>query len=108
MELFFVDYDLRKQRDYEALYAELGRLKAVRVLDSLWCLKRQGTSCQALRDHFTKFIDRDDAVCVSRVTDWATLNVIAPPLKSRPSPPKKSTLAKLAANARKAAKNFPR
>lgn len=36
MKIFFVDYDLRGDRDYQTLYDELNRLHGIRVLESLW------------------------------------------------------------------------
>ena len=75
MALYFLEYDLRKQRNYQVLYDELSRFSAVRILKSLWCFKRINTTAAQLRDHFKQFIDSDDAVCVSEVSDWATYNV---------------------------------
>jgi alkylhydroperoxidase family enzyme len=75
MALFFLEYDLRKQRNYDALYAELAAFNAVRILKSLWCFNRVSTSASGLRDHFKKFIDSDDGLIVSEVTDWAAYNV---------------------------------
>jgi hypothetical protein len=72
MALYFLDYDLRKQRDYERLYTALREFGAVRILESLWCFKRFNTSTVSLRDHFKAFVDADDGLCVSEVTDWAT------------------------------------
>lgn len=79
MALFFIDYDLRKARDYQPLYDELARLKAVRVLESCWCFKRVNTTCKALREHFRKFVDADDGLSVVEVTDWATWNAVRTP-----------------------------
>jgi hypothetical protein len=79
MALFFLDYDLRKQRDYQRLYDELERFNAVRVLESLWCFNRVNTNAGGLRDHFTQFIDSDDGLTVSEVVDWATMRARATP-----------------------------
>jgi len=81
MALYFLSYDLRKRRDYDKLYAELGRLSAVRMLESLWCFKRINTSAKGLRDHFKQFIDADDGLSVSQVTDWATWRTLDTPKK---------------------------
>lgn len=73
MSLYFLDYDLRKpQRNYQPLYDELARFKAVRLLQSSWCFNRVNTNCVNLRDHFSRFIDADDGLWVTEVTDWAT------------------------------------
>ena len=44
MALFFVSYDLRNARNYQALHDELKKLGAVRMLESCWCLKRSNTT----------------------------------------------------------------
>ncbi len=79
MALYFLDYDLRKQRDYQKLYDELGKFNAVRILESLWCFKRFNTDPSGLRDHFKQFIDSDDGLCVSEVVNWATFKALSTP-----------------------------
>lgn len=79
MALYFIEYDLRKQRDYSTLTAELKRFSATRILKSLWCFPRVNTSATGLRDHFMKFIDTDDGLIVAEVTDWATIRTLATP-----------------------------
>lgn len=74
MALYFLEYELRKKRDYATLYAELKRLGAVRVLESFWCFKVDGSSAGTIRDHFKKFIDSDDGIAVVQSSDWATYN----------------------------------
>ncbi|TXH75089.1 MAG: hypothetical protein E6Q88_03930 [Lysobacteraceae bacterium] len=74
MALFFIDYDLRNQRSYQPLYDELARFNARRVLESVWCFERINTNAAALRNHFKRFIDHDDGLCVTQVVDWATRN----------------------------------
>lgn len=71
MALYFLEYDLRKQRDYKTLYDELTRFNAVRILESLWCFNRINTNATGLRDYFRKLIDSDDGIMVSEVSDWA-------------------------------------
>lgn len=72
MALYFLEYDLRKQRDYKTLYEELARFNAVRILESLWCFKRFNTDAVGIRDHFRKLIDNDDGIIVSEVNRWAS------------------------------------
>lgn len=79
MALYFLDYDLRRQRNYQALYDELARFNAVRMLESSWCFNRINTSAVNLRDHFKKFIDSDDGLVVGEVTNWATYKVLKTP-----------------------------
>ena len=80
--LFFIDYDLRKKRNYQALYDELAKFNATHVLESTWCFERVETDAMNLRDHFMQFIDKDDGLCVTQVRDWATWNVNASPKKA--------------------------
>lgn len=79
MAIFFLEYDLREQRNYQPLYDELAEFSAVRVLESLWAFKRLNTNCAGLRDHFSKFIDSDDGLIVSEAIDWATRSVLQSP-----------------------------
>lgn len=74
MALYFLEYDLRKQRDYQILYNELKSFDAIRILKSLWCFKRFNTTSEGLRNHFKQFIDSDDGLIVAEITDWATIN----------------------------------
>lgn len=75
MKLFFLTYDLRNRRDYKALYDELNKLNAVRILESTWCFKLQDTvTAETVRNHFQNFIDKDDAVIASQVNEWASFN----------------------------------
>jgi CRISPR associated protein Cas2 len=79
MALYFISYDLRKNRDYQKLYDALKAFKAVRILESQWCFNRINTSAAGLRDHFKQFIDSDDGLSVAEVTDWATWNTLGTP-----------------------------
>ncbi|HEO1695149.1 TPA: hypothetical protein VAK92_002438 [Pseudomonas aeruginosa] len=72
MALYFIEYDLRKQRNYQALYHELASFRAVRILESLWCFNRVNTTAANLRDHFRRFIDNDDGIMLSEVSNWAS------------------------------------
>lgn len=72
MGLYFIEYDLRKQRNYKPLYDELASFGAVRVLESLWCFNRVNTTTVNLRDHFRRLIDNDDGIILSEVSNWAS------------------------------------
>jgi hypothetical protein len=74
MALYFLEYDLRKQRNYQPLYNALATFDAVRILESLWCFNRIDTSAVGLRDYFRTLIDDDDGIIVSQVSDWASFN----------------------------------
>jgi hypothetical protein len=79
MALYFFTYDLRKKRDYETLYNELEKFNAVRILESTWCFRRKDMSSKDLRDHFRQFVDTDDGLIVSEVTDWASVKTDGTP-----------------------------
>lgn len=79
MALYFLSYDLRRERDYQTLYDELERFHAVRIFESDWCFNRANTDAVTLRDYFKKFIDKDDGLCVSEVNNWATFNAQGTP-----------------------------
>lgn len=79
MALYFLSYDLRKQRDYQKLYDELNSFNAVSVLESLWCFKRFNTSSLNLVNHFRKFIDSDDGLIIMECTDWASIKTNGTP-----------------------------
>lgn len=79
MALYFLEYDLRKTRDYQKMYDELKKFDAVKILKSLWCFKRIDTTAVALRDHFREFIDNDDGIIVAEVVNWACFNATGTP-----------------------------
>ena len=75
MALYFLSYDLRNEKDYQTLYDELEKYKAVRMLKSDWCFKYPEKDASVkLRDHFKSFIDKDDGIIVSEVIGWASFN----------------------------------
>jgi len=79
MALFFLSYDLRKKRNYQPLYDELARFKAAHILESTWCFNSSNVDAAGLRDHFKRFIDTDDGIIVSQVSDWASYNTLRTP-----------------------------
>ena len=79
MALYFLSYDLRNARSYQTLYDELGRLNAVRIVESTWCFNRVNTSTKGLRNHFARLMDGDDGLVVSEVGEWASQNADGTP-----------------------------
>ena len=80
MALYFLEYDLIKQKNYQALYAELERIGAKKHLLSSWSFKgRDSGASKAWRDHFRNFVDADDRILVSEVVDWAGINLLDTP-----------------------------
>lgn len=75
---YVISYDLLKPgQKYDALWKELERLKAKRVLESQWAVRRTNTNAEKLRDHFKIFIDSNDRILVVCVDndDWAGWNL---------------------------------
>ncbi len=79
MALFMLEYDLRKQRNYEPLYDQIKDFKAVRILKSLWAFERYNTNSEKLRDHFRNLVDADDGLIVMEISAWATVNTLGTP-----------------------------
>jgi hypothetical protein len=79
MPRYLISYDLNAPgRNYEALFDELARLGAKRLLLSQWGLRNPATAV-AIRDHLWSFMDGNDRLLVSSLdVDWATQNVAAP------------------------------
>ena len=74
MALYFLTYDLRNPGKYQAVYAKLEKLGAVRILESTWCFGAENTTAATLRDQFKSLVDGDDGLVVSQVTSWASSN----------------------------------
>ena len=79
MALYFIEYDLRKSKNYQPLYDELAKFNAKRILESLWCFNRINTDAAGLRDYFKGFIDADDGIIVSEINDWASNRTLDTP-----------------------------
>lgn len=73
MDEYFIEYELREKRNYKKIITELEAHGAIRMLNSYWCLKKNNTSAENLRDHFIKYLDNDDGLVVAKVIDWAMI-----------------------------------
>lgn len=73
---YSISYDLQAPgKDYQKLWDELRRFNARRVLESQWVLRHSNTSVGALRDHFKKYIDKNDRLMVIGFEhEWASYN----------------------------------
>ena len=79
--LYFLSYDLIKTKDYQKIYDELSKFKAKRVLESVWGFKYEAGKSGDLRDHFIKFIDKDDRLLVIQSNGWGSWNLLFDPNK---------------------------
>ncbi|WP_299158354.1 hypothetical protein [uncultured Tenacibaculum sp.] len=75
MRKYFISYDLRNAKNYQKLYDELEKFKAIQILESLYCIKYQDEKTEALRDHFKNFIDGDDGLIIIKSAYWAGVNL---------------------------------
>ena len=71
MGIYQIDYDLRKQRNYESLYE---RIKSYpnwcHPLESTWVIRANHTATQ-IRDHLLQAMDKDHGLLVTRLTGEA-------------------------------------
>lgn len=76
MKTFLVNYDLMAPtKNYQLLLNELRRLNGRRVLLSTWTLPSWMSTTQ-LCEHLSQFIDSNDRIFVTRLTDWAYENMV--------------------------------
>lgn len=67
MTTYTIAYDLIKRKDYQSLWDELKRLGAHRTQDSYWLISVNNTA-KELHYHLKKFVDSDDRIWVSELT----------------------------------------
>ena len=80
LALYFLTYDLCDNANYLKLINELEKLGAIRVLEATWCLKKENSSVELIRDHFKAMLSDNDGLVVSEVNRWAALNAERAPL----------------------------
>lgn len=73
---YIINYDLRKQKDYESLYAAIRSYGTyVRILKSCWAIVTT-KSAKEVRDHLGQYMDSDDGLFVVKSgTEAAWRNV---------------------------------
>lgn len=78
MKVYQIDYDLRKQRNYDALHE---RIKTYgnwcRPLESSWLVATNQTAVQ-VRDYLLGVMDKDDGLLVTKLQGeaaWTGLNL---------------------------------
>jgi hypothetical protein len=77
MAKYLITYDLRKQRDYPAIYKKMKVWKAVALLESVWLAGIDGTAEEVVAA-LRAVADFDDGVAVIQLVkgaDWTTLGV---------------------------------
>lgn len=77
MAVYQISYDLRRPgKDYNKLYAALGKLGASRILLSDWIVTLNKVTAAHIRDALLPYIDKTDRLVVFAVSDWATYNAV--------------------------------
>ena len=70
MKVYQISYDLRKQRNYDALYERIKTYHWCHPLESIWVITTQ-QSVVEVRDNLTQVMDQDDGLLVTRLTGEA-------------------------------------
>ncbi|MEG2268402.1 MAG: hypothetical protein RSC68_29260 [Acinetobacter sp.] len=66
MKVYQIDYDLRNQRNYPALIERIKTYRHVNPLESTWLITSNQTAAE-VRDYWSKAIDSDDGLLVTRL-----------------------------------------
>ena len=78
MSLYQINYDLRKQRNYEPLYERLKEYPMwCRPLESAWVISTSQSAVQ-VRDNLRAVMDDDDGLLVTRLEGEAAWVNLAP------------------------------
>lgn len=67
MTPYLVTYDLKREKDYPTLWAELKRMGSHRTLLSVW-LVASNFDADGLITHLSKFVDSDDKLWATEIT----------------------------------------
>lgn len=70
MSVYQISYDLRKQRNYDALYERIKRYDWCHALESNWVIVSNQSATQ-IRDHLLEVMDQDDGLLVTRLQSEA-------------------------------------
>lgn len=81
MATYFLSYDLHHEdeHDYQALYKVLEALDAIRVLESVWCLKAESNSATELLQSIKQCVHEKDSLLIIEDRDWAGRHFINSP-----------------------------
>ena len=75
MAKYIINYDLRKPgRNYDDLYKALNSYSNIHPMESCWIIKSTN-STSYIRDYLKTKIDSNDKLFVSKLDDWASLNL---------------------------------
>ncbi|MBU2887709.1 hypothetical protein KO507_18235 [Gilvimarinus agarilyticus] len=78
MKVYQIDYDLRKKRDYQALYERIQSYSNwCRPLESTWIISTTQSAAQ-VRDYLAAVMDGDDGLLVTRLEGEAAWQNLDP------------------------------
>jgi len=71
LKIYTINYDLRKQRNYERLYEAIRSYGSyAHVMESMWVILSNNSAVK-IRDHLAQYVDNDDRLMVARATGEA-------------------------------------
>lgn len=76
---YFLIFNLSLEGDYKNFYKQLERLRAVKVLDSIYCIKYRDFKTNELLQFFQKFLGKNDGLLVVKSSLWVGKNLIETP-----------------------------
>lgn len=79
MVKYFISFDDNNNKNYENLMSELNKFNAIEVMDSLYCIRFQDEKTDELRNHFQKFIEKEDGLLLIKSAYWAGFNLMSNP-----------------------------
>lgn len=80
--LYSISYDLRLPgQKYSDLTNTLKKWGARRILQSHWCIRRDNTTAEAIRDTLIDLIDSNDRLFVAEIDEWASFGIMFDPNK---------------------------
>ena len=78
MKVYQIDYDLRKQRNYEALYDRIRSYShRCHPLESTWVIGTDQSAVQ-IREYLKKELDADDGILVTSLSGEAAWHNVRP------------------------------
>lgn len=83
MTAYYLYFDLKQDRVYDALLLELDRAGAQKLSDSIWSLNIPVPSAKKISEYFAQYIGPSDELVVVSAAEYAT-SIATPILYRRP------------------------
>lgn len=81
MALYFLSFELKRNKNNKKLREELHKHSAQKILTSLWSLETNDSNVLGLVDRFSSCIHKGDRLLVTESKGWAGVQPILPPKK---------------------------